>query len=86
VIFCFYSPFFRLLCIQGAAILANLGISERVTFSKDQKQQLLMAFERNSYPPTDEKQLLSRDLGIPLKSINQWFFDERKRRKKMFQH
>jgi len=75
-----YDPF------QGTTILAELGICERVTFSKSQRELLLMAFERNSYPSTEEKQTLARDLGIPLKSVNQWFFDERKRRKKLLKH
>ena len=66
--------------------MAELGICERVTFSKLQKDRLLMAYEADPYPSTKEKQRLSNELGIPLKSVNQWYYDERKRRKKVLIH
>ena len=81
-----FPPSIRFYCIQNAALLAELGIREQVTFSQDQRRRLLEAFERNTYPSTYEKEALSRDLGIPFKSVQQWFFDERKRRKKMSKH
>ena len=66
--------------------MAELGIYERISFSKAQRQILLASFEDNPYPSTEEKQKLARELGLPGKSVIHWFFDERKRRKKKLLH
>jgi len=67
-------------------ILAELGIFGRSTYSESQIQRLKSAINGNCYPSMDERQRLSEELGIPMKNLAQWFYDERRRQKKKVSH
>ena len=47
-----------------------------------QTQTLRNRFQSNSYPTVDEKRQLARSLNLSDKRITNWFYDERKRKKK----
>lgn len=67
---------------DGYSFLAQLGILGRVQFTRDQKMLLRAAFDRNSYPSKDEKESVANSIGCTLKKVNDWFMDERRRRRK----
>ena len=63
-------------------LLSTFGIIERQPFSLAERRFLMEHFERNSYPSKAEKESMAAQISSTLKRVNQWFVDERNRRKK----
>jgi len=59
-------------------LLSHFGIRQRKEFSQEQKNILTMAYQRNPYPDRNERLILSQQINIPPKRIDQWFYNKRR--------
>ena len=65
-----------------SSLLSTFGIVERQQFSVEERQFLMNQFDNNAYPSKVEKEKMAAQINSTIKRVNQWFVDERNRRKK----
>ena len=63
-------------------LLSTFGIIERQPFSLEERRFLMEHYDRNAYPSKAEKEKMAAEINSTIKRVNQWFVDERNRRKK----
>jgi len=67
--------------MDSQQLLAAFGIKTKL--NENQKNILTSFYSKNKYPSSEERELLSCQIGCPLNQVYWWFIKARQKEKKM---